>query len=147
MLMLEDAEDAELTMVLLGNAPSQFFAKLLQQEIELWKRGSELRAQLPAYLEQQRSFIIAHCPSPGILRLLVAEYAAVPRRKCGLTGYVCWASTEVYTRCEKKSHKSGQPYEQARHKSLEAECKWLRGYQDGRILAAYIGTVAQLIIF
>jgi hypothetical protein len=34
------------------------------------------RTQLPAYLEQQEASIVAHCPLPGVLQPLVAEYAA-----------------------------------------------------------------------
>jgi ankyrin repeat protein len=81
MLKLENADDVELTsllqtMVLHDDAPLEFIARLSPQQAEIWKRGEQLRRQLPAYLEQQRLFIVAHCPLPGVLLPLVAEYAA-----------------------------------------------------------------------
>jgi ankyrin repeat protein len=78
---LEDADDAELTlllqtMVLLTEVPPEFITKLSPQHTEVCTRGRQLRTQLPAYLEQQRASIVAHCPLPEVLQPLVAEYAA-----------------------------------------------------------------------
>jgi hypothetical protein len=80
-LRFVDADDAELTlllqtMVLLGDAPSKFIAKLSPQQVNLWECSRQLRTQLPAYVEQQRASIVAYCPLPGVLLPLVAEYAA-----------------------------------------------------------------------
>jgi hypothetical protein len=81
MLKLENADDAELTpllqtMVLHGDAPPEFIAKLSSPQAQIWTRGDHLRRQLPAYLKQQRLSIVAHCPLPRVLLPLVAEYAA-----------------------------------------------------------------------
>jgi hypothetical protein len=85
MLEIEDADNAELTslfqtMFLLADAPPEFVTRLSHQQAQLsaplLARGRQLRAQLPSYLEQQRASIIAHCPLPGVLQPLVAEYAA-----------------------------------------------------------------------
>jgi hypothetical protein len=81
LLKLEDAVDTELTsllqqMVLLADAPADFIILLSSQEAELCERGRQLRIRLPAYREQRRAFIVAHCPLPAVLRPLVAEYAA-----------------------------------------------------------------------
>jgi hypothetical protein len=53
-LNLEDADDAELTsllqtMVLLGDGPVEFIAKLSPQQVDLWEQGRQLRTRLPAY--------------------------------------------------------------------------------------------------
>jgi hypothetical protein len=80
-LKLDNADDAKLTsllqtMVILADAPPKFIAKLSQQQVDLCMRGRELRTQLPAYVEQLRASIIAHCPLPEVLHPVVAEYAA-----------------------------------------------------------------------
>jgi hypothetical protein len=81
LLKLEGAVDTELTsllqqMVLLADAPADFIAKLSSQQAELWEWDRHLWTRLPAYQEQQRTLIVAHCPLPPVLRPLVAEYAA-----------------------------------------------------------------------
>jgi hypothetical protein len=81
----KNADDVELTlllqtMMLLANAPAEFVYKLSHRQAQLSAqlsvRGRRLRAQLPSYLERQRTSIIAHCPLPGVLQPLVVEYAA-----------------------------------------------------------------------
>ena len=81
MLTIENAGAAELSsllkvMVMLADAPAYFIAKLSPQHAELAMRGRQLRAQLPAYVEQQRALVLAHCPLPAVLQPLVAAYAA-----------------------------------------------------------------------
>jgi ankyrin repeat protein len=80
-LNVKDADQAELTslletMVLLGEASSDFIAKFSPQHAELFTRGRELRAKLPAYCEQQWALIIEHSPLPTVLQPIVAAYAA-----------------------------------------------------------------------
>ena len=54
-------------MVLLGDAPSNYTARLPPQLIEIFVRGKLFRTQLPGYLKQQRNLIVAHCPLPTVL--------------------------------------------------------------------------------
>jgi hypothetical protein len=63
-------------MVMLEDAPPFFVAKLSPAHADICTRGRQLRAQLPSYLEQQRTAVIAHCPMPGVLQAVVATYAA-----------------------------------------------------------------------
>jgi ankyrin repeat protein len=72
MLVLEDADPMELAsllklMVMLGDAPPAFVAKLSPAHAEITTRGRNYRAQLPSYLEQQRASVIEHCPLPPVL--------------------------------------------------------------------------------
>ena len=81
MLSVVGADAAELSsllkvMVMLAVAPANFVARLSPQHAKLATRGQHFRAQLPAYLEQQRASIISHCPLPAALQPLVAAYAA-----------------------------------------------------------------------
>ena len=81
LLKLEGADDAALSsllkiMVLLSDAPDDFIAKLSPANAELCMRGRLLRAQLPSYLEQQRTLVVVHCPILTVLQPLVAAYAA-----------------------------------------------------------------------
>jgi hypothetical protein len=62
-------------MVMLEDAPPFFVAKLSQQHADICTRGRQLRAQLPFYLEQQQTAVVAHCPLPGVLQSVVATYA------------------------------------------------------------------------
>jgi hypothetical protein len=55
---------------------NDFVAKLSPVNAELATRGRQLRAQLPAYLEQQRALAIAHCPLPAVLQPIVYGLAA-----------------------------------------------------------------------
>jgi hypothetical protein len=80
-LSIGDSNAAELSsllkvMVMLDNAPAYFIARLGQKHADICTRGRQLRAQLPAYLEQQRAQIIAHCALPDVLQPLVIGYAA-----------------------------------------------------------------------
>jgi hypothetical protein len=52
-----------------------FVARLLPQHAELCTRGRQLRARLPAYLEQQRASICTHCLLPAVLQDMVTAYA------------------------------------------------------------------------
>jgi hypothetical protein len=63
-------------MVMLGDAPPAFVAKLSPPHAEIITRGRYFRAQLPSYLEQQRASVFAHCLLPPVLLPLIAEYAA-----------------------------------------------------------------------
>jgi hypothetical protein len=58
-------------MELLGDPP----LLLLPQHVELAARCQLLRKQLPSYLKQQRTSILAHCPLPTVLQSIVAAYA------------------------------------------------------------------------
>lgn len=76
---IETSEGAELSallkvMVMLEDAPANFIAYLSPQHAELCTLGRELRANLPAYLEQQRATIVPHCPLPAVLLTLVVAY-------------------------------------------------------------------------
>jgi hypothetical protein len=83
-LIIQGADPVALTsllilkiMVMLGDAPPDFVAKLSPAHAELTTRGRQLRAQLPSYLEQQRATVVAHCPLPAVLQPLVGAYAAL----------------------------------------------------------------------
>jgi hypothetical protein len=81
MLKPDEADDDELdsllkVMVLLDDAPADVIAKLAPRQVVTCQVGRQLRAWLPAYLEQQRAQVIAHCTLPAALRPIVAAYAA-----------------------------------------------------------------------
>jgi hypothetical protein len=63
-------------MVMLDDAPADVIANLLPQHAAICTNGRRLRAQLPSYLEQQRTTVVTHCPLPGVLQTVVAAYAA-----------------------------------------------------------------------
>jgi hypothetical protein len=63
-------------MVMLDDTPADVIINLLPQHAAICKNGRRLRAQLPSYLEQQRATVVTHCPLPGVLRSVVAAYAA-----------------------------------------------------------------------
>jgi hypothetical protein len=76
-----ESVDAELSallkiMVMLQDASPAFIAKLSPQHAELATRGRQLREQLPAYLEQQRTSVLEHCPLIAALKPIVVVYAA-----------------------------------------------------------------------
>jgi hypothetical protein len=50
-----------------------FVAKLLPQHVQLCTLGRQLRARLPAYLEQQQTSVRTHLPA--VLESIVAAYA------------------------------------------------------------------------
>jgi hypothetical protein len=52
-----------------------FVATLSPQHAELCTRGRQLRAQLPAYLEEQRASVATHCALPAVLQAMVTAYA------------------------------------------------------------------------
>jgi hypothetical protein len=70
------AELASLFKVLLlhGDPPVVFIARLSRQQAKLVWRGRQLRALIPRYMEQQMSSIAARCPLPATLQSLVAAY-------------------------------------------------------------------------
>jgi hypothetical protein len=63
-------------MVLVADAPPDFVARLSPAHAELVTRGRQLRSQLPSYLEQQRTLVVAHCPLPAALQPIVYGLAA-----------------------------------------------------------------------
>jgi translation elongation factor EF-4 len=75
---MDDAELSSLlkVMVMLEDAPVDFFAILSPHDAKICTRGRQLRAQLPSYLVQQRAAVVAHCNLPAVLQSLVAAYAA-----------------------------------------------------------------------
>jgi hypothetical protein len=80
-------------MVMLGDAPPKFVAKLSQAHAEIAARGQQYRVQLPSYLEQQRAMVVAHCPfllccSPSLEHTLLSH-----RKTCGRTGCASNPST------------------------------------------------------
>jgi hypothetical protein len=82
LLKLEHADPVALSsllkiMVMLDDAPPAFVAKLSAANAEITRRGRYFRAQLPAYLEQQRALVVEHCILPPVLLPIVAEYAAI----------------------------------------------------------------------
>jgi hypothetical protein len=81
LLELHDADPVALAsllkiMVILDDAPPAFVANLSAASARLATRGRHYRAQLPSYLEQQQASVVEHCPLPGVLLTIVAEYAA-----------------------------------------------------------------------
>jgi hypothetical protein len=62
-------------MVMLGDAPADFIAKLTPPHAELCTRGRKLRAQLPSHLNHQQALITTYCPLPAVLQSLVVAYA------------------------------------------------------------------------
>jgi hypothetical protein len=93
----ESADTADLAallkvMVLLDDAPANVIAVLSPAHAKIAKRGRQLRAQLPSYLEQQRTLVVAHCPLPSALQPLVAGYAApTPEDMWAEGGLRVWA--------------------------------------------------------
>jgi hypothetical protein len=86
-----EADDDELAsllkvMLLLSDAPDDFFLKLESQHVPLILRGQNFRVQLPAYLEQQWAEVINHCTLPAALRPIVAAYAATTPQDMWLYG-------------------------------------------------------------
>jgi hypothetical protein len=63
-------------MVLLDDAPPSFTSVLSTQLREIAAKGKELRAHLPAHIEQQRALLFANCPLPVVLHPLLVAYAA-----------------------------------------------------------------------
>jgi hypothetical protein len=63
-------------MVLLDDAPPSFTAVLSTTLQEVAAKGKQLRAHLPAYIEQQRALLSANCPLPVVLQPLLAAYTA-----------------------------------------------------------------------
>jgi hypothetical protein len=79
-LRVVKADDTKLSsllkvIVMLEDAPAAFLARLMTHHAQLCGRGRYLRAQLPSYLEKQRSTIVIYCPVPAVLQSIVAEYA------------------------------------------------------------------------
>jgi hypothetical protein len=73
------ARDAELpsllrVMVLLGDAPADFIAKLSPQNAQIVTQGQRIRALRPLYLKQQQNMIQTTCPLPNVLHAIVATY-------------------------------------------------------------------------
>jgi hypothetical protein len=62
-------------MVLLGDAPADFIARLSPQNADIAIRGRQIRALRPAYLEQQLASIETDCPLPTVLQSIVTTYA------------------------------------------------------------------------
>jgi hypothetical protein len=86
--------EAELTsllkvMVLLGDAPTTFIAKLQLHEAEIAFRGLQIRALRPPYLEQQQASIDAHCPLPAVLLAIVTTYVK-PTTEDMWTNWIRW---------------------------------------------------------
>jgi hypothetical protein len=63
-------------MVMLEDAPSTFVARLSPKHAKLCTQGWQLRAHLPSYRDRQKAKIVAHCPLPSVLQVLVISYAA-----------------------------------------------------------------------
>jgi hypothetical protein len=61
------------TIILLGAPPN--FDLYFHRHHKLIDKGRQLRAQLPAHLEERRALIVTHCPLPTVLQTLVAAYA------------------------------------------------------------------------
>jgi hypothetical protein len=141
-LKLDDADDAELSsllhvMVLLGDAPPEFVAKLSPQHAKLCARGRQLRMQLPAFLEQQRTSVMTYCPLPGDLLPLVATYAAPTPEDMWTDGLHIWVSDCFRPGCNgagllrcvacQQVRYCGQPCQRFHWKMHKAECKRLQG--------------------
>ena len=140
-LNFEGADDAGLAsllqvMVLLGDAPPDFIAKLSPQHAKLCIRGRQLRAHLPAYQEQQRASIVEHCPLPAVLQPLIAAYAAPTTDniwtdglrefviECSISG-CSGAGLLRCTACH-QARFCGQSCQRAHWKAHKANCQRLR---------------------
>jgi hypothetical protein len=62
-------------MLLLQNATADFSRFLKPQHAHIVTQGRQLRAMLPAYLEQQHALLITDCPLLAVLQPLVTAYA------------------------------------------------------------------------
>jgi hypothetical protein len=63
-------------MVLLGDAPPDFIAKLSPHNAEIATQGRQIRALRPLYLERQQASISAQCSLPTVLQSIVTAYAS-----------------------------------------------------------------------
>jgi hypothetical protein len=93
-LGLKGTDTADLTsllkvVVLLDDAPADLIFKLSPTHAKIAKRGRQLRAQPPLYLERQRALVVAHCPLPDALQPFVAGYAAPTPEDMWAEGGLC----------------------------------------------------------
>jgi hypothetical protein len=65
-------------MVLKGDPPVDLVADLRPEHARVVRRGTRLKAALPAYLAQRRALLDAHCPLIAPLRALVHSYDPEP---------------------------------------------------------------------
>jgi hypothetical protein len=94
-------------MVMLEDAPEHFTVKIAKHNVKLAEivtRGQQLRAQLPSYVEQQQTSVIAHCPLPTVLLLLIADYATITPEDMGTDGLRIKASRAKRVRAPKAKH-------------------------------------------
>jgi hypothetical protein len=89
---IDGADNAELSsslrvMVLLADPPSSFLRHLKPQHSKIAVQGRQLRAQLPAYIEQQRAAVVTHCPLPAVLQPIVAR--CEPNTFTHIASYTC----------------------------------------------------------
>jgi hypothetical protein len=66
-------------ITLICDAPANLIDKFLPRHAELIEEGRQLRARLPAYLEQRSASLTSHCPLPAVLQSVVAAYAEPTR--------------------------------------------------------------------
>jgi hypothetical protein len=131
-----DSSDTEVSallkvIVMLGDAPADFFNGIFPSQAEICTRGRQFRAQLPSYLEQQRAVVVAHCPLPGVLQRcklqsLVAEYAATTPEDMWADGLRVQAPGVKRRRTEaesKEAEKKAEKRRETRRRNAEAKEK------------------------
>jgi hypothetical protein len=65
---------------LVCNYPTGDIKQMFQpQHVVLINEGRQLRARLPAYLDQRRALFTAHCPLLAVLQEVVAAYTEPTR--------------------------------------------------------------------
>jgi hypothetical protein len=83
-------------MVLLGDAPTDFIARLGSQHTKIITRGRQLRAQL----DQQQALIVSHCPLPSVLQTIVIAFATTSQKDMWTEGLLAQAPRKKRVRAE-----------------------------------------------
>jgi hypothetical protein len=73
-------------MVMLDDAPATFMEEMSPLDAEICRRGKQLRAQLPSYVEHQRATIVIQCSLPAVLQCIVAQYTATTPEDMSMDG-------------------------------------------------------------
>jgi hypothetical protein len=122
--------------MLLGEPDVELVEKLSPQHSGLVMQSRHLRAQLPAYLDQQQASVVEHCPLPMVLQPLVAAYAVPTSEDVWTDGLHYWVDEcsrpgccdAAHMRCTacKQVRYCGQPCQRAHWKVHKADCRRLR---------------------